>query len=552
HNRGGVKLLEELGFSRVIPARELSLAEICDLCASTSLEVEVFVHGALCMCFSGACYLSSILGQRSGNRGLCAQPCRLDFHINGRDHALSLKDMCHIPQIHALREAGVTSLKIEGRMKRPEYVYAAASACRRALNGQKPDLDTLRAVFSRSGFTDGYLTDKRDLTMFGFRQKEDVTAAAPVLKPLAAQMNKECARVKIDLRARIHEQKTELTVSDGAYTARVTGQAPEKALSRALTRGDVVKQLSKTGGTPYKVESMVVELSDGLMLPLAKLNDLRRRALEELTRLRGTLQPHTFAPYDFSFSARPHDGDALWVRVLHANQLDECDETLSVILPPEEISTTLTARFARTAVEIPVFCFPRDEECVLQSLIRARKAGAGYAYCENLGAISLARQAGLSPIAGCGMNTLNSLSLAALSDLGVRSAVVSFESSAANLSSLRTEQALGFLAYGRLPLMRMRACPAQTKSGCGTCTGENTLTDRLGVSFPLLCSRKRYVTLLNSVPLYIGDKPPRADFALVYCSRETAREVGARVRDLRTHATPAFERTNGLYYKTLR
>ena len=225
---------------------------------------------------------------------------------------------------------------------------------------------------------------------------------------------------------------------------------------------------------------------------------------------------------------------------------------MSVVLPPAEITPALAARFERAAAEVPALCFPRDEERVLQSLIRAREAGAKYAYCENPGAVFLARRAGLSPIAGCGMNVLNSLSLAALNDLGVETAVVSFESSAKNLAMLRTRQSLGLLAYGRLPLMRMRACPAQGKNGCGACTGQNVLTDRMGVSVPLLCSQKRYVTLLNSVPLYVGDKRLHADFSLVYCSTETAREVKARVDDLRAHAAPAFERTNGLYDKTLR
>ena len=155
HNAAGAKQLEALGFTRVVLARELSLGEIEAICAATPLEVEVFVHGALCMCVSGCCYLSSMLGGRSGNRGRCAQPCRLNFQVDGREYALSLKDMSHLEYIAALRDAGVCSLKIEGRMKRPEYVAAAVHACRAACAGEEYDADNRKNTFSRSGVTAG-------------------------------------------------------------------------------------------------------------------------------------------------------------------------------------------------------------------------------------------------------------------------------------------------------------------------------------------------------------------------------------------------------------
>ncbi|MBR0482230.1 MAG: U32 family peptidase, partial [Firmicutes bacterium] len=199
HNSEGVKALVKWGFDRVVLARELSLKEIRDVIKETGVEAEVFVHGAHCMSLSGNCYLSSMIGGRSGNRGLCAQPCRLDCSINGRDHALSLKDMSYMDHIRELAEAGVASLKIEGRMKRTEYVAAAVTACRNAREGKPYDLESLRSVFSRSGFTDGYLRGKRTLDMFGYRTKEDVVAADGVLKSLSRLYEKEPQTVPLDM-----------------------------------------------------------------------------------------------------------------------------------------------------------------------------------------------------------------------------------------------------------------------------------------------------------------------------------------------------------------
>ena len=199
HNVDGAKYLESCGFHSIVLARELSLAEMEKICAATPLKAEAFVHGAHCMSLSGGCYLSAMLGGRSGNRGLCAQPCRLDWHCGGGDHVLSLKDMSLISHLREMINAGVTTLKIEGRMKRPEYVAAAVTACKNALEGKPYDLKTLEAVFSRSGFTDGYLMGKRDKSMFGYRTRDDVTAADNVLKSLAETYKNENPIIPVNM-----------------------------------------------------------------------------------------------------------------------------------------------------------------------------------------------------------------------------------------------------------------------------------------------------------------------------------------------------------------
>lgn len=555
HNISGVKMLKKLGFQRVVLARELSLEEIRSICSSTDLEVEVFIHGALCMCVSGGCYLSSVLGGRSGNRGLCAQPCRLNFTVNNREYALSLKDMSHIQHLRALVEAGVASFKIEGRMKRPEYVAAACHACRQALEGSSPDMQALKAVFSRSGFTDGYLRGQRTLNMFGTRSKEDVTAAAGVLKELTGLYRRERQSIPAAMRFTLQKDAPcVLTVSDGVHTVSKSGDVPEPALTRPLLKEDITKQLSKTGGTPFFIKEISVQAEDGLSLPLSLLNTLRREGLAELLSRRETPVPHAFRP--FAFSPRRHtvpEAPGVRLRVRQYTQLEEFTSPLRVILPIEEITKTCLQRFPDAAAEIPPLVFPGEEPSVISRLRELKALGLRCAVCENLGAVAMAQEAGLIPLGGCGLNILNSAALAAYESIGVADITVSFESGERNLARLRGTAVRGALGYGYLPLMRMRACPAKDARGCGNCSGHPVLTDRMGIRFPLLCSSRKFTTLFNSVPLYTGDKPLRgADFFTLYFTLESAREVRRIYEAFLQARTFSAPHTTGLYFKKLR
>ncbi len=241
HDLDGALYLQDLGCETIVLARELTLSEMEKIASRlTTAGAEAFVHGAHCMSVSGACYLSAMLGGRSGNRGLCAQPCRLDWRCGRGDHVLSLKDMSLLRHAQEMADAGITTFKIEGRMKRPEYVAAVVTACREALTGETYDEDTLRAVFSRSGFTDGYLTGKRDKTMFGYRTKDDVQSADKVLKSLAALYEKETPRVGVSMAFSLTETESALTVSDGENACTVTGDAPEKAEKSGSSVGRVL------------------------------------------------------------------------------------------------------------------------------------------------------------------------------------------------------------------------------------------------------------------------------------------------------------------------
>ena len=283
HNVAGAKMAKSLGFDRVVLARELSLDEIKCIADSVDIGIESFVHGAHCMSVSGNCYISSMLGGRSGNRGLCAQTCRLDWDYNGRDHALSLKDLSYVKHIQELADAGVSSFKIEGRMKRPEYVAASVTAVKDALAGKNLDMESLQAVFSRQGFTDGYLTAKRDKSMFGYRTKDDVVAAESVLKDFAKLYEKETYYRDVDMTFVMKTgENAKLICNSGDRHSEVLGAVPEKAIKVALDEEHVKKSLEKTGGTVYKLNNLTCILDDGLMLSAAELNKMRREALDAL------------------------------------------------------------------------------------------------------------------------------------------------------------------------------------------------------------------------------------------------------------------------------
>ena len=557
HNAAGVRLAEELGFSRVVLARELSLAEIRAIHEQTSVELEAFVHGALCMCVSGACELSAMLGGRSGNRGLCAQPCRLNFRAGAREYALSLKDLCAFDHIAQMREAGVCSLKIEGRMKRPEYVAAAVTACRQALAGEPYDLETLRAAFSRGGFTDGYLTGKRTLSMFGVRTKDDVAATARANAKLAPLYRREMQRVPVDMLLTLRETGAQLSVRDGENAVAVSGEAPQAARSAPTDAARARKSLEKTGDTPFAAREISVDSDGAWMLPASVLNAMRREALDKLLALRETPRPHAVCSAKEAALA-PHETSGApetRLRFESAAQMwpGAFDEAARVILPLREIYEEMAAAHGETLIaELPALIFPADEQATLARLTALKAHGLRAALCENLGAVRLAAQAGLEIHGGAALNLLSSRSLERARTLGLADATVSFELSMSAVRRLAGALPRGVIVYGRLPLMRMRCCPVQGERGCGACSGRSELTDRMGKKFPTLCDRKRYTTLLNAVPLNLSDEQfPGVDFVTLYFTIETAAECRRITQDFAAHSAAEGDRTRGLYYRTL-
>ena len=281
----GAEFARRQGFTRVVLPRELSLEEIRNITSKVDIETEVFVHGALCVCLSGQCLLSAFLGGRSGNRGLCAQPCRLNYKCADRENVLSLKDLSLIDKLKELEQAGVTSAKIEGRMKRPEYVAAAVSQCRAALDGKKADMELLRSVFSRSGFTSAYY-DGTFNDMQGVRSKEDTEETPEALKKLREFYRTPYKRFTLDMHIEIKQgtpSKCIFTCDD--MTAIVIGETPVPAINRPLTQSDVTERMGKLGGTVFTAGKITCVIDPDLTLSASALNQLRRDGVEKISLL---------------------------------------------------------------------------------------------------------------------------------------------------------------------------------------------------------------------------------------------------------------------------
>lgn len=557
HNLSGAVKLRELGFKRAVLARELTAREIKTICEGSGIEIEVFVHGALCMSVSGMCYLSSVLGERSGNRGLCAQPCRLDFRAGDNKYALSLKDMSNISHIGELKDIGVCSLKIEGRMKRPEYVSAAVLACRSAVKGEEADLSALRAVFSRSGFTDGYLTGRRGGDMFGYRTKEDVEASAAVLGSLREGYRSELQRIPVDMRVIVKSDEPAcLKVSDGRYEAEALGDIPEIAKNRGVDMEYLRQSLEKTGGTPFYPNRLEAELDETLMLPKSGLNALRRNALDKLLELRSAIVPNEFTgPAVIRAAVRKETVPKKRIRFEIKTQLFEgAKEAERIYLPIGEIDRDIINEMGDKLIcELPRLVYPAAEEAVETRLNKLKEAGLKRICAGNIGTAAIALRTGLEVCGGFDLNILNSESLLKYQEMGFADTILSAEINLSDAAGLAGHMERGIIGYGYLPLMIFRNCPIKRNNRCGDCPGINEVRDRTGTGFKILCADRVYSSLLNSVPLYIGDRDVTGvDFVTLYFTAEDSDEC-AKVWDrYKGGKEPEGEYTRGLYYRQLK
>ncbi len=557
----GLRLLQKLGFSRAVLPRELSKDEIASLRASTDMELEMFVHGAQCMSVSGQCYMSAMLGSRSGNRGLCAQPCRLPFSAGepGR-HDLSLKDLSLIDELPALSALGIDSFKIEGRMKRPEYVAAAVTSARQALEGNfhSETEEKLRAVFSRSGFTKGYFENNRGPQMFGTRRKEDVTAASSkVLSTLKNLYSKEKPRVPVRFfLSIIRGEKISLSAKAGGKTVFISGETePEKAQNKPLSKELLSSWLSKCGATPFYPEKIEIELDEGLTVSAGEVNRLRRAALEKLEAELGTVKPIAFT--DKNTAIPPHTAKAekkFCIVLSNAAQIPENLSNVENLFFPlnveEKYVESVKNKGILIGIDIPRALFGVENK-VRSQLERVKKLGITDALCSTLDAVALAKDCGFTVHGGFGLNIFNSRSKAVLEELDVKSITLSPELTLAQIEKIGGAAPQGIVAYGRLPLMLVRNCPVKNVKACAECKGKGSLTDRMGFRFPVLC-RGYFQEILNSKVIYLGDRTDEiknVDFLTFLFTREKRESVDAVLDAYRKGRGVKGEFTRGLYYR---
>ena len=524
HSLEGVLEAAALGCSRVVLARELPAEEIAHICKKSPVEIEVFVHGALCMCYSGQCYLSSVIGRRSGNRGQCAQPCRLPYgygRFESTRYPLSLKDNCLAGELDELRRMGVASIKIEGRMKRPEYVAIVTRAYRTVLNGGKlmpSDLQELETAFSRQGFTDGYFRGQTGSDMFGRRQEGEDTADL-FASARATYEQGEPQRIGVRFYAMIRRgEPAQLAVEDpDGNLCRTRGPVPEQAVYRSLTPQDLEQQLKKTGGTPYLCTAVRSSLDPDLMLPASAINAMRRDVIAELTAKRGRAAPARLNAYD---EPPRYDGIAgepqLTIAVRTAGQIT----SRMLSMKPTVLYVPLSALAEhpdlpqRVSVETPLAAIlPRviwsgELAPVARQLRTVYEMGVRQVLAGNLGQLHIARAAGFAVRGDFGLNIVNSRAMRYLREQGLDSQLLSFELTLPQIRDISKAVPAELLIYGRLPLMLMENCVMKNRTGICACqTGTVRLVDRVGEEFPIVkdpgtCRN----VLLNGKKLYLLDK----------------------------------------------
>ena len=565
HTLQGALELKELGFTRVVLARELSLPEVEQITRHCGIETECFVHGALCMCVSGQCYLSAFLGGRSGNRGSCAGPCRLPFEANalpegkpGRLHHLSLKDNSVIDKLDQLQAIGVASAKIEGRLRTPEYVAAAVSACLAGREGRAYDRDLLKNAFSRSGFTSGYLDGKIDGTMFGVRSEADAELTKKTLPALRELYRRERSRVPVRMKLEIEEGGEKLTVTDADGNKAFAYGDFEPQPARADPTESLKRSLAKTGGTPFAAENIEVEMDEGpWFVPGGTVNELRREALDALLKKREVLRPWPVQDVELEplpqRTLPPHR--TLRARFERWDQVPE--QALSgveyLILPIAQADRVPREWRGKTLLELPRVMFGKLEEDTARRVAATQDAGfAGYEV-SNIAHLRLCR--GLPMSGGFGLNVTNQVAAQFYADNGLGSVLILPETKDSDISTIAPTHAgkpvpTGVLVYGHMPLMVTRACPLQNIHDCAHCDKTGVLTDRKAKKFPVRCGMG-VRTIYNPVPIYMGDKPGAmtVDYGVAYFTLESREEAVAILDNLRVHAPFEGDFTRGLYFK---
>ena len=523
HNLAGAEAAAQLGMTRIVLARELSLEEIRFISKHCSAETEVFVHGALCFCHSGQCYMSAMIGRRSGNRGMCAQPCRMQYSLGGRmdDYPLSLKDNCLANRLQALEEAGVACVKIEGRMKRPEYTGIVTGVYSKLLKEKRiptPDeMELLARTFSRQGFTQGYLDgDKSD--MFGIKAEPDEEIDSLYADARKAYSTGEVRRVPIHFYSLVEkgERAKAIAFDDDGNRAAAFGPVPERAKRQGVTANYIVEQMYKTGGTPFTVVENQAKADEGLFLPAAEINELRRKLISELSEKRMTPQQRRsfampVAPEDRGRRGEPE-------AIFQITTAEQFAPELAALKPhflyapaavmAENYSSVLPFLTGGTT---PVAVLPRvitddETEEIFSTLEKLHEYGVNQALIGNIGHVALAKQAGMEVRGDFGLNAFNSQTLDVLRAAGFLSATASFELRIQQIRDMQKPLDTEMIIYGRLPVMVSDQCIIRQSSGRCNCQVPGQLADRTGSVFPVMKEFGCRNVIYNAHKLFLADR----------------------------------------------
>ena len=509
HNLDGAKLARDMGFTRFVPARELSKENIKTLVDESGLEVEIFTHGALCVSHSGQCLFSSLVGGRSGNRGLCAQPCRLPYNCRGKQcYPLSLKDMSLAEHITDILELGVHSLKIEGRMKSPEYVNTVAKVWRRLLDERKnanyDDMQVLSDAFSRGGFTDGYFTENISKKMLGVRSDTDKKASRE-LEKFGGIKRKLPVNMDISIKS---GENVKLTLTLGDRSVAVYGDIPDIAINSPINHDSVYKQLSRLGNTPYTLAFLNSDIDAGLIYPVSKLNSLRREAIEMLENTENNdvavENPELPAKITTEKSENARE-EKKCARFLFREQItNSAREYFDEIFLPLQKYDGIADGFV-----MPPVVFDSEKNEIMSLVDKAIDMGAKIAIVSNIGQIEMLKGKNIRLVSDYRFNVMNSQHIVELEAMGIFESILSPELTLPRIRDIGGNCSV--IIYGRIPLMTLEKCIIRDIYGCDECnkrkdTNLLTITDRRGYTFPVSREYKHRNIIYNSMPTCMSDK----------------------------------------------
>lgn len=500
HNSDGADFLYGLGCARVVCARELDKESIKNLCQGKA-EIEMFVHGAHCMSFSGQCLMSFAMGGRSGNRGECAQPCRLPYRISGKEgYFLSLKDMSLSGHVREILNIGVSSLKIEGRMKSPEYVYTAVSTWRKLIDGKRDatraELSTLAGAFSRQGFTDGYFEGKIDSSMLGVRTQKDkeITKKAECKIP-------ELEKIGVSVSAVFKEgEHAKITLCDGKNSVTCIGDMVETAINSPMSEDDIRKNLIKFGNTPYYAKNIHIEKTDNVIIKVSALNALRRKASRALAdKCVNPCEKRTYKGSDRKSGNSPKETPKHTVTAVFSDP-DTIPEQ-----NPFDICFVYADRYKNgcraNGVYLPPVILDREWGSIEMYLKAAWEDGVRYALVSNVGQIERVKKMGFKMIADFRFNIFNPSCVDILKESGFENVILSPELSLAQMNSMK---GCISIVYGKIPVMTTYKCIIKDTAGCEKC--KTYLVDRTNASFFVEGIFGHRNVIYNSVPIYMADK----------------------------------------------
>jgi len=543
----GAKFLKNLGFERVVLARELSSEKIREISQNAGIETEIFIHGAMCLCYSGQCLMSGIIGGRSGNRGKCAQPCRLQYRVeNKKGFLLSLKDMCLIKHLKEIESYGVTSLKIEGRMKGPEYVGTVVSIYRKYLNNEadvsKEDYGRLEKVFYRGGFSDGYFMNKKGSDMFCHTKPDN-----PYLRQEASYTlseNYKKTNIYMYFNGQVGESIKLTAVDEYGNTAEYVSQnVLELAKNSSATPDKIKENLSKLGDTVFNAENIEINIDENVFIPSSEINKARRDVTAKLEELIINSYKRTDKniKYNNNSSSITKDEFELSVYISDKKQLEAIRKTdCKRIYVPIELGdfkdgeVIVLPRITPDSLEKTLKEIPNNEVLV-----------------RNIGQLNIAKRCNKKIQLDFTMNVFNKYSCEFYKNMNIDTITVSTELTLKQIKPLSDVVKCEAIIYGKLPMMITENCMIKTSVGC---KHGGYIYDRTNEGFLIKCLPECRNEIYNSKPIIMSDKLDDIKYADIKYGRlnfvdEDAEECVEIYNAYKNGKSINYEFTRGKFYK---